>query len=135
MRLPRLLVIALAAAAVLVTSQATSAAQQNQGTLHTMVDALNAANQDEVQSHLADDFQLTFTGGTTVSGAEALDLLMLLDTPITIVSSTPGGNQKGSAVLEFGGKGLMYTLDYTGARGGKFATWTINAASSTGSGQ
>jgi hypothetical protein len=135
MRLSRLALLGLAAAALLLTAQVSSAAQQNQGTLHTMIDALNAANQDEVQAHLADNFQLTFTGGTTVSGTEALDLLMLLDTPITIVSATPGGNQKGSAVLEFGGKGLMYTLDYTGARGGKFATWTINAPTSTTSGQ
>ena len=125
MRLSRLIAIALAAGAVLITAQVSTAAQQNQGTLHTLIDALNAANQSEVQSHLSDDFQLTFSGGTTVTGQEALDMLMLLDTPITIVSATPGGNQKGSAVLEFGGKGLMYTLDYTGARGGKFASWTI----------
>lgn len=134
MRFPRLILIALAACAVLITTQVSSAAQQNQGTLHTMIDALNAANQSEVQSHLSDDFQLTFTGGTTVSGQEALDMLMLLDTPITVVSSTPGGDQKGSAVLEFGGKGLMYTLDYTGARGGKFATWTINSPTSSSGG-
>lgn len=129
MRISHLILVGLAAGAVLVTAQMSSAAQRNTGTLHSMIDALNAANQEEVQSHLADDFQLTFTGGTTVSGQEALDLLMLLDIPITIVSATPGGNQKGTAVLEFGGKGLMYTVDYTGARGGKFATWTVNPPS------
>jgi hypothetical protein len=108
-----------------------------QGGMHAsfsaLIDALNAANQAEVQTHLSPSFTLTFTGGTTVTGSEALQMLMLLDTPITIVSATAGGDQKGSAVLEFGGKGLMYTVSYTGARGGMFATWTISEMGTTSS--
>jgi len=126
MRFPRLLLAMIAIGAMLLTVHGSDAAQRNGGSFHTLIDALNAADQSEVQSHLADNFTLTFTGGTTATGTDALQMMMLMDTPITIVSETPGGGQKGAAVLEFGGKGLYYTVDYTGARGGKFATWTIS---------
>ena len=125
MRLPRLLIVLLVAGAGVLAADRATATQQNAGTFHMLISALNAEDAVGVQAHLADDFSLTFVGGTTVSGAEAVHLLMLLDTPINIVSVTPAGMQHGTAVLEFGGKPPQYTVHYAGARGGKFASWTI----------
>ena len=129
MHLPRVLLLVLAALALttagsLVTVRG-SDAQRNAGTFHAFVEALNADDAVGVQAHLADDFTLTFVGGTTLTGTEAVHLLMLLDTPITAVSVTPGGMQKGTAVVEFGGVPPQYTINYTGVRGGRFASWTI----------
>ncbi len=126
MRIPRLIAVVLAAGAIALAAQ-DAHAQQNQGTLHSLIEALNAEDTVGVQAHLASDFTLTFTGGTTVTGTEAVHMLMLLDTPITLVSGTPGGMQKGTAEINFGSGTPTYTLSYTGARGGKFASITIEA--------
>lgn len=126
MRIPRLIAVVLAAGALALTAQGTDA-QRNQGTLHTLIEALNAEDAVGVQAHLASDFTLTFTGGTTSTGTEAVHMLMLLDTPITIVSGTPAGMQRGSAQINFGSGTPTYTLSFTGARGGKFASITIEA--------
>ena len=125
MRLPRLLITLVAAVAFVLAADSAAATQSNAGTFHMLITALNAEDAVGVQAHLADDFKLTFVGGTTVTGTEAVHLLMLLDTPINIVSVTPAGMQHGTAVIEFGSKPPQYTVNYTGARGGKFASWTI----------
>jgi hypothetical protein len=122
------------AAAGLLTAVGDGAAQMNGGSFRALIAALNADDRAAVQVHLAETFQLTFTGGTTVSGDDAVQILMLLDTPIDIVSVTPGGDQKGTAVLTFGNTTEHYTVDYTGARGGKVATITISAPSEGSSG-
>lgn len=120
--------IALAAAALVVSAPA-SEAQMNGGSFRALIASLNADDKAAVGSHLAPDFSLTFTGGTTVTGDEGTTMLLLLDTPIDIISVTPGSGSKGSAVITFGNAEEHYTIAYTGARGGKFATWIINAPS------
>jgi hypothetical protein len=133
MRIPRALVAVLAALVVatggLLVAVRGSDAQMNGGSFRALVAALNADDQAAVQVHLAETFQLSFSGGSTLTGDEAVQVLMLLDTPIDIVSIMPGGGQKGTAVLTFGNAPEHYTVDYTGARGSKIATMTISAPS------
>jgi hypothetical protein len=125
MRLPRVLIAVLAAGAVLLSTQIAGATQATDGAFNSVIYALNANDRAAVASHLAPNFQLTFTGGTTVTGTEALDMLMLLDTPIKIVFSGPTGNLTGSAVVTFDADPIEYAIEYTLAPDGKFATWTI----------
>ena len=125
MRPIRALALLLALGALVFTAQAGQATQSGMaGSFHALIEALNAEDSVGVQAHLADNFTLTMTGGTTLSGTEAVHVMMLMDTPISNVSVMPGGGQKGTAVVEFGGVKPQYTITYTGARGGKFASWT-----------
>jgi hypothetical protein len=130
MRTSRVLAAVLVALAVatggLLVAVRGSDAQMNHGSFTALIDALNAEDAIGVQAHLADDFTLTMSGGTTLSGTEAVQTMMLLDTPINVVSVTPGGMSKGTAVVEFGGVPPQYTVTYTGGRDGKFASWTID---------
>jgi hypothetical protein len=130
MRIPRVLVAILAALTLatcgLLLAVRAGDAQMNHGSFTALIDALNAEDAVGVQAHLAENFTLTMSGGTTLSGTEAVTTIMLLDTPINVVSVTPGGMSRGSAVVEFGGVPPQYTLTYTGARDGKFASIVID---------
>jgi hypothetical protein len=133
MRIPRALVAMMAALVVatggLLIAVRASDAQMNGGSFRALIAALNADDQAAVQVHLAENFQLSFSGGSTLTGDEAVQVLMLLDTPVDIVSVTPGGQQKGTAVLTFGNAPEHYTVDYTGARGSRIATMSVSAPS------
>ena len=128
MRRVQVFAAVIALGALLLSTRSGQATQvpHSAGTFERMITALNANDAVGVQAHLAEDFSLTFIGGTALTGAEAAHLLLLLDTPITIVTLTPGGDQKGTAVLEFGNQPPHYTVHYTGARNGRFASWTID---------
>ena len=111
MRIPHLFAVVLVIGALVVTTRSGQATQQNGNTFRSLIEALNAEDAVGVQAHLADDFSLTFVGGTTVSGTEAQHLLLLLDTPITVLSVTPGGMQNGAAQIDFGRKPPTMTID------------------------
>src|SRR5204862_2196206 len=107
-------------------STSPAGAQMNDNSFKNFIDALNTGNSAMVQTHLASDFSLTFTGGTTVTGAEAVEMLLLLDRPITIdsVSSDGSGSHGGTAKLTFG-SGQQYSVTFKGEMGGHLGSITI----------
>jgi hypothetical protein len=126
MRVPRILAVLVFLAVGVASSTSRATAQQNNNSFKNFIDVLNTGDAAMVQTHLASDFSLTFTGGTTVTGSEAVDMLLLLDRPIAIdsVSSDGGGSHGGTAHLTFG-SGQQYTVTFTGAMGGNLASLTI----------
>lgn len=128
--LTKLTFAAIVLSVVALASPRRGEAQGMAGTFTSLITSLNTSNTTEMQSYLADDFTLTFIGGTTLQGAAAQHLLVLLNTPITIISAMPGrgGAMSGSAILQFG-DGRWYTVTYSGAMNAKVATLTIEGES------
>jgi hypothetical protein len=102
----------------------TAGAQQNGGTVRTLIAAINAGEVEGIQNAMAPDFELVFVGGTTVTGTEAQHLLVLLDTPITLVSTVPQGNHVNHTLLQFG-TGRQYLIVFEGAGSGKIKRMTF----------
>jgi hypothetical protein len=127
MRLTRLLSVMLLTLAGMTATYVAEAAPNGAGSFRSVIYALNANDREAVGSHLTPDFQLTFTGGTTVDGDEALDMLMLLDTPISIVSVESTGDLTGVGIVRFGDEPDEYVIEYTIAVNNQFSTWTIES--------
>jgi hypothetical protein len=142
MRTLRAAGIAIVAAALFVSlaPAATRAAQdedpqRNTANFQALIDALNAEDEGSVNARVATDFTLYFFNANLVMGQQAVQLLMLLDTPITVVSITPGPGMSGVAIVRFGGSTIQYTIRYGATPDGIFSGWQIDAPGDGSPGQ
>jgi hypothetical protein len=101
--------------------------QRNTANFQALIDALNAEDEASVSARVAPDFTLYFFNANLVMGQQAVQLLMLLDTPIAVVSITPGPGMSGVAVLRFGASRIDYTIRYGATPDGIFSGWQIDA--------
>lgn len=124
MHIPRLLLAVTLTVGAFSLTASSSNAQGMATTFRNFIDAVNTRDVNQVRPFLDDTFTLTFTGGTSVTGTEAEQMLMLLDAPIVIVSVRPAGGGSGQAVLQFGDAASHYGVEYTGAMA-RIASLTI----------
>jgi len=126
MRVVRYLLAAAGLAVALAVLASPVSAQRNSMSFTSFIDALNNNDATALAQHVSASFTLTFAGGSTLSGDDAQDALLLLDRPIQVKSVKAVDMQNGEAELIFG-SGQGYNVSFTGARGGQLATLTIGA--------
>ena len=109
---------------LLISAPRSLAQGRNGGQIRSLITALNTSDSAGAKALLAPDFTLTIAGGTPVSGADAVQKLLGLPLPISIVSLTPQGSHHVNAMLQFGSSPSI-AVTFTGEGGGQIGTMAI----------